>query len=168
MLVKESFLLIFINYKSYICNFFTAPVRPFDIAFAVDSSASITGQQWNYILSYLKGFISSFPKVSADYDGARFGLITYANQPRVYFTFGSVANDQINVAGYNALVGKTPRQKGSNRRIDSAIKLAMTGMFAAKGGVRANSRRVSFERYLSIWILKTCAISTFLKLINYL
>lgn len=51
----------------------------------------------------------------------------------------------MNVAGYNGLVDKTPRQEGSALRIDLAINLAATDMFDAKGGVRPNSRRVSFK-----------------------
>lgn len=128
---------------SYIL-FLTAPVRPLDIGIAVDSSQDITAQNWNHIQTYLREFIGSFSDISPAFEDTRFALISYANQPRMHFTFKSVPDSQISAAGYQQLVGRTPRQTGNARRIDSAIRLAQTGLFSLAGGARPNSRRVSF------------------------
>ncbi|XP_031572994.1 collagen alpha-6(VI) chain-like [Actinia tenebrosa] len=121
---------------------FGAPVRPLDIGIAVDSSQDITAQNWNYILTYIREFIGSFSNISPAFEDTRFALISYANQPKVYFTFKSVPDNQISAAGYQQLVSRMPRQTGNARRIDSAIQLARTDLFSLAGGARLNSRRV--------------------------
>ena len=121
-------------------------VRPFDIALAVDSSPSISTQNWNYILNYLRVFIqyvNKIDKISAAADGSRFGLVSYAAQPKVIFTFNTLQGSSLNAKEVLALVDKTTRQSGEPRRLDLALQAVKRDVFSVSGGSRPKSRRVS-------------------------
>lgn len=122
---------------------FTVTVTPLEIAIAVDSSPSISQQNWQFILNYMRTFIQSVGQIAAGPGGTRFGLISYAASPKVIFTLNTLQGEQLTEQRVLALVGKTGRQSGQSLRIDLAIQSAQRDVFSLRGGSRPKARKVS-------------------------
>lgn len=75
--------------------------------------------------------------------GARFGVVTYANKPEVYFNFKHLSGNKINPTMVKKLIDTVPRVKGTNRRIDSALELVDSKLFNPRAGARVGAKPVS-------------------------
>jgi hypothetical protein len=132
-----------------ICNVFCyLPARkeerkPLDVGFLVDSSSDISGANWNHIINFLVAMVDGIDNVSPAPSGTRFGLISFASSPLLFFKFNALTGARLNVEEVKKLVRNTPRQPGSSRRFDHALQSAERELFSNAGGARVNAQKVT-------------------------
>lgn len=119
--------------------------RPLDFGFLVDSAPDISDQEWQQILSYMHNVVDRLQEISSAPYGTRVGIVSYASVPYLHFDFNFLWGPNINKDRLRGLVNSIPRQRGSDRRIDSAVDFARTHLFSSKGGVRPGSQRVCYS-----------------------
>lgn len=121
---------------------------PLDIAFAVDSSEDISAANWRLILQFMSGIVDGIGNISPGARGTRYGVVSYATAPVVAFKFNALSGASMNAGEVRKLIQSTPRQKGTNRRIDLAIQGVQRDLFSSAAGARSGARKV--------WTCFTC------------
>jgi hypothetical protein len=129
---------IFIDFGGLI---FTAP-GALDVAIAIDSAQAITQNNWNQMIKFVTSFVNRFPNISPNPDGTRFSVISYAAKPAVHFNFKTLQKAQLNAKRVVQMIQRTPRQAGTERRMDAAMQMVETDLFSSKGGARIGAGRV--------------------------
>lgn len=105
-----------------------------DLAFVVDTSGSITDENFKKQKDFVKALASSFDPTSTKH---QLGLISYSTDARLELTF----KDKADGAEFDKAVGRVPHTKGRTR-LDKALTLASSTLFTADGGTRPDKRKV--------------------------
>lgn len=107
-----------------------------DLAFIVDSSGSISKQNYNE----MKFFIFSIAKaMNVSETGAHVGVVIYSTSSKLAIKF----SDHTNIASFQKAVYNLNHMKALTR-IDLGLKTAHTELFTSSGGARPGVKKMAF------------------------
>ena len=107
--------------------------RPIDIAFAVDTSDSITEQNFNQVKEFLATVVLEHD-VGENF--AHFALIQFSTNARTVFGFDSLTGDNITADNVNTLIRRDLQFDKGETYIDRALIMARDVVFTAARGAR--------------------------------
>lgn len=105
-----------------------------DLAFVVDTSGSISDENFQKQKDFIKVLASSFDPILADH---QLGLISYSSDTQMEVSF----QDKADRKEFERAVDRIPHTKGRTR-LDKALELASTRLFTASGGTRSGKRKI--------------------------
>lgn len=105
-----------------------------DVAFVVDTSGSISDENFVKQKDFIKVLASAFDPSIEDH---QLGLISYSSDAQVEVSF----RDKADAAQFESAVDRVPHTKGRTR-LDKALALAATQMFSTSGGTRSGKRKI--------------------------
>ena len=105
-----------------------------DVAFVVDTSGSISDENFVKQKDFIKVLASAFDPSIEDH---QLGLISYSSDAQVEVSF----RDKANAAQFESAVDRVPHTKGRTR-LDKALALAATQVFSTSGGTRSGKRKI--------------------------
>lgn len=105
-----------------------------DLAFVVDTSGSISDENFQKQKDFIKVLASSFDPILADH---QLGLISYSSDTQMEVSF----QDKADRKEFEQAVDRIPHTKGRTR-LDKALELASTRLFTASGGTRSGKRKI--------------------------
>lgn len=117
----------------------TVPKR--DVAFLIDSSASLREGNFMGQLSVVKQIIRDIYPVSVD--GNRIGVIRYSDDAKIEVNFNDYFTNQ---ALYNSV--DSISYTGGGSRIDRALKLARDQLFTVANGARDDAKKVRISKVI--------------------
>ena len=100
-----------------------------DLAFVVDTSGSISDENFKKQVDFVKALASSFDPTSTKH---QLGLISYSTNAQMEVSF----KDKADREEFEKAVDRMPHTKGRTR-LDKALKLASSQLFTANGGIRS-------------------------------
>lgn len=106
-----------------------------DIAFIVDSSASISGRNYNKVKLFISKLASKF-EISPS--KSRAAVVLYSTDARTEINF----NDYTNINDFSKAVQSLRYQRGKTR-IDKALQRAHSDLFGSRGTSRRDVQRVA-------------------------
>lgn len=105
-----------------------------DLAFVVDTSGSITDENFKKQKDFVKALASSFDPTAASHQLA---LISYSGDAQAEVSF----KDKNDYKDFKKAIDRVPHSKGRTR-LDKALELASSQLFTASGGTRPSKRKV--------------------------
>lgn len=105
-----------------------------DLAFVLDTSGSISDENFKKQKNFVKALASSFDPSSTKH---QLGLISYSNDAQMEVSFKEKADRKT----FEEAIDRVPHKKGRTR-LDKALKLASSQLFTANGGIRPGQRKV--------------------------
>ena len=105
-----------------------------DLAFVVDTSGSITDENFKKQKDFVKALASSFDPTAASHQLA---LISYSGDAQAEVSF----KDKNDYKDFEKAIDRVPHSKGRTR-LDKALELASSQLFTASGGTRPSKRKV--------------------------
>ena len=105
-----------------------------DLAFVVDTSGSISDENFKKQKDFIKVLASSFDPILAEH---QLGLISYSSDAQVEVSFQEKADRK----QFEQAVDLIPHTKGRTR-LDKALELASSRLFTASGGTRSGKRKI--------------------------
>lgn len=105
-----------------------------DLAFVVDTSGSITDENFKKQQDFVKVLASSFDPALAEH---QLGLISYSTNAQMDVSFQEKANRK----EFEEAVDRIKHTKGRTR-LDKALKLASSQLFTSSGGSRSGKRKI--------------------------
>ena len=117
------------------CDIGPLEIKKRDVAFLLDSSASLRRSNFMAQKSIVKQIIRDFYPVSVD--GNRIGVIQYSDSASIEVYF----NEYFTNKGLNTSIDSIPFTKGGSR-IDRALKLARDMLFTVANGARSDAEKV--------------------------
>lgn len=100
-----------------------------DVAFVVDTSGSISDENFKKQKDFVKSLASSFDPTSTKH---QLGLISYSSNAQMEVSF----TDKADRKEFEEAVDRVPHTKGRTR-LDKALKLASSQLFTTEGGARS-------------------------------
>lgn len=105
-----------------------------DLAFVVDTSGSISDENFKKQKDFIKVLASSFDPILAEH---QLGLISYSNNAQMEVSF----QDKADRKEFEQAVDLIPHTKGRTR-LDKALKLASSRLFTASEGSLSGKRKI--------------------------
>ncbi|XP_078377620.1 SCO-spondin-like [Oculina patagonica] len=105
-----------------------------DLAFVVDTSGSISDENFKKQKDFVKVLASSFDPTLAQH---QLGLISYSSDAQMEVSF----QDKADRKEFERAVDLIPHTKGRTR-LDKALKLASSQLFTSSGGSRSGKRKI--------------------------
>lgn len=105
-----------------------------DLAFVVDTSGSISDENFKKQKDFIKVLASSFDPILAEH---QLGLISYSSDAQMEVSF----QDKADRKEFEQAVDLIPHTKGRTR-LDKALKLASSRLFTASEGSRSGKRKI--------------------------
>ena len=105
-----------------------------DLAFVVDTSGSISDENFKKQKDFIKVLASSFDPILAEHN---LGLISYSSDAQMEVSF----QDKADRKEFEKAVDLIPHTKGRTR-LDKALKVASSRLFTASGGTRSEKRKI--------------------------
>ena len=105
-----------------------------DLAFVVDTSGSITDENFKKQKDFVKALASSFDPITTSH---KLALISYSGDAQIEASF----KDKMDQKGFEKAIDRVPHSKGRTR-LDKALDLASSQLFTASGGTRDSKRKV--------------------------
>ena len=113
--------------------------KPADVAFIVDSSASIGKTNWERTKRFLKRIVS---KLDIGPTTTRIATISYSTNPDIVLRFNTLSGSRLNVDEVVKVLDGLPWQRGFTY-IDKALEQAAQRVFTTAAGMRSNVPKVN-------------------------
>lgn len=113
------------------------------MGFLVDSSGSISRNNWDKMKNFVSQTIS---QVMKDSDGNRFAAVVYSTDADLVFDFKKLGEGATH-SDFDSLVQKMKHLRGFTF-IDKALKLASEEVFTAGGGMRQDVAKVDIHIHI--------------------
>ncbi|KAL9966798.1 hypothetical protein ACROYT_G024919 [Oculina patagonica] len=109
--------------------------RVMDVSFLVDSSESVGLQNFKKLLDFVRSLAKTLRMSSI---GTHASVVIFSDTARVQIKLG----DHDDIRGFNKALRDVP-YLGRRTRIDKALRVASSGVFHSRSGMRAGVRRVA-------------------------
>ena len=104
-----------------------------DLAFVVDTSGSISNENFRKQKDFVKALASAFDPSATKH---QLGLISYSTNAQIEFSF----KDSADLVKFKNVVDRMTHKKGRTR-LDKALKLASSQLFTDNGGVNSGKQK---------------------------